>query len=172
MAAGECETDANTDGLKSGERNRAIPMDDTYQFEDHLREHRPSHLGQRLWWIPAAVGLGVVIAEGVYLAATPSGQLSVALGGALPCVAAFLYLVAWAALSIAQWTYPSEKHYREAQHAAASQVRAYILAGRLSRVSAPPEHDPSPGRADVAIHAVDLRGDVTRETAPALAATQ
>ena len=108
-------------------------MDYIYQFEAHLREHRPSRLGQRLWWIPAAVGVGVVIVEVIYLAVTPSGQLSPALGGALPCVAAFLLLVAWAALSIAEWTYPSEKHYREAQHAAASQVRAYILAGRRSR---------------------------------------
>jgi hypothetical protein len=29
------------------------PMDYTYQFKDHLREHRPSRLGQRLWWVPA-----------------------------------------------------------------------------------------------------------------------
>lgn len=143
-------------------------MDDTYQFEAHLREHRPSRLGQRLWWMPAAVGVGVVIADGVYLTATPSGQLSAALGGALPCVAAFLLLVAWAALSIAEWTYPSEKRYREAQHAAASQVRAYILAGRRSRASAPPpDDDHRPARDDFAIHAVDLRGDAKPETAPA-----
>ena len=148
-------------------------MDYTYQFEAHLREHRPSRLGQRLWWMPAAVGDGVVIAEAVYLAATPSGQLSVALGGALPCVAAFLFLVAWAALSIAEWTYPSEKHYREAQHAAASQVRAYILAGRRSRASAlPPKYDHRPARDDFAIHAVDLRGDATPEAAPASVATK
>lgn len=143
-------------------------MDYTYQFADHLREHRPSRLGQRLWWMPAAVGVGVVIAEGVYLAATASGQLSPAVGGALPCVAAFLFLVAWAALSIAQWTYPSEKHYREAQHAAASQVQAYILAGRRSRASAPPPQcDYRPSRDDFAIHAVDLRSDATPDTASA-----
>jgi hypothetical protein len=142
-------------------------MDYTYQFEAHLREHRPSRLGQRLWWMPAAVGVGVVIAEGVYLAATPSGQLSAAVGGALPCVAAFLFLVAWAALSIADWTYPSEKHYRETQHAAASQLRAYVLAGRRSRASAPPPKcDDQPARDDFAIRAVDLRGAATPETTP------
>lgn len=105
-------------------------MDYTYQFEDHLREHRPSRLGQQLWWIPAAVGIGVVIAEVAYLAATPADQLSDSLAVALPFVAAVLLLVAWAALSIADWTYPTEKYYREVQHAAASQVLAYILAGR------------------------------------------
>jgi hypothetical protein len=121
--------------------------------------------------MPAAVGVGVVVAEAVYLAATPSGQLSVALGGALPCVAASLFLVAWVALSIADWTYPSEKHYREAQHAAASQLRAYVLAGRRSRASAPPPNDDQrPARDDFAIHAVDLRGDATPETAPAAVA--
>jgi hypothetical protein len=104
-------------------------MDYTYQFDAHLREHRPSRLGQRLWWVPAAAGVAVVIADGVYLAATPSDQLSAALAVALPFVAAFLFLLAWAALSIADWTYPPEKHYREAHHAAASQARAYILAG-------------------------------------------
>ena len=108
-------------------------MDYTYQFEDHLREHRPSRLGQRLWWMPAAAGVGVVIAEGVYLAATPFAQLSAALAVALPFIAALLFLVAWAALSIADWTYAPEKHYREAQHAAASQALAYILAGRRAR---------------------------------------
>ena len=41
------------------------------------------------------------------------------------------------ALSIADWTYPMEKHYREAQHAAASQARAYILAGRRARGERP-----------------------------------
>ena len=108
-------------------------MDYTYQFEDHLREHRPSRLGQRLWWIPAAAGVGVIIAEGVYLLATPSGQLSHALAVALPCLGALLVLIAWVALSIADWTYPAEKYYREAQHAAASQALAYILAGRRAR---------------------------------------
>jgi hypothetical protein len=108
-------------------------MDYTYPFEAHLREHRPSRLGQRLWWMPAAAGLGVVIAETVYLATTPSGQLSDALAVALPFIGAFLFLVACIALSIADWTYPSEKHYREAQHAAAAQARAYILAGRRAR---------------------------------------
>jgi hypothetical protein len=105
----------------------------TYQFEDHLREHRSSRLGQRLWWVPAAAGVGVGIADGVYLAATPHGQLSAALAYALPLVAALLLLVAWAVLSIADWTYPAEKHYREAENAAASQARAYILAGRRAR---------------------------------------
>jgi hypothetical protein len=112
-------------------------MDYSYKFEDHLREHRPSRLGQRLWWMPAAVGLGVVFADGIYLAATPSDQLWDALAVALPFVAAWLFLVAWAALSIADWTYPPEKHYREAQHAAASQALAYILAGRRARGQLP-----------------------------------
>jgi hypothetical protein len=108
-------------------------MDYTYHFEAHLREHRPSRLGQRLWRIPAAAGIGVVIAETVYLAATPSGQWSDALAVALPFIGAILFLVACVALSIADWTYPSEKHYREVQHAAACQARAYILAGRRAR---------------------------------------
>ena len=112
---------------------KASLMNYTYQFEDHLREHRPSHLGQRLWWMPAAAGIGVSMADGVYLAATPSGQLSAALAIALPFIGAFLFVVAWAALSIADWTYPQEKHYREAHYAAANQARAYILAGRLLR---------------------------------------
>jgi hypothetical protein len=105
----------------------------TYQFEDHLREHRASRLGQRLWWMPAVAGVGVAIADGIYLAATPHGQLSAALAYALPFIAALLLLVAWAALSIADWTYPAEKYYREAQNAAASRARAYILAGRRGR---------------------------------------
>src|SRR6185437_7384495 len=103
-------------------------MDYIYQFEDHLREHRPSRLGQRLWWIPAAAGGGVVIADAVYLGTTLVGELSDALAVALPLIAAVLLLVAWAALSIADWTYPTEKYYREVQHAAASQVLAYVLA--------------------------------------------
>lgn len=118
-------------------------MDYTYQFEAHLREHRPSRLGQRLWWTPAALGVCAVIADAVYLAATPQGQLSAVLGGALPCMAGLLFLLAWAALSIADWTYPSEKQYREAHHAAASQARAYILAGRRTRGElSPPERGP------------------------------
>ena len=108
-------------------------MDYTYQFEDHLREHRPSRLGQRLWWIPTAAGVGAVVADGVYLATTPIGQMSDALAVALPFIAALLLLVAWAALSIADWTYPMEKHYREAEHTATSQAVAYILAGRQTR---------------------------------------
>jgi hypothetical protein len=108
-------------------------MDYTYQFDAHLREHRPSRLGQRLWWIPAAGGVAVVIVEAVYLATTPIGQLTAPLAVALPYVAAFLFLLAWIALSIADWTYPSEKHYREAHHAAAAEVSAYILAGRRTR---------------------------------------
>lgn len=112
-------------------------MDYTYQFEDHLREHRPSRLGQRLWWMPAAAGVGVVIADGVYLATTASGRLSAALAVAPPFIAALLFLVAWAGLSIADWTYASEKQYREAQHAAASQALAYILAGRGARGERP-----------------------------------
>jgi hypothetical protein len=107
-------------------------MDYTYQFEAHLREHRPSRLGQRLWWIPAATAVGLVIADGIYLAATPSDRLSAALAVPVLFIAALLFLLAWAALSIADWTYPPEKHYREAQHAAACQLRAYILAGRGS----------------------------------------
>lgn len=105
-------------------------MDYSYQFEDHLREHGPSRLGQRLWWVPAAAGTGVVIADVVYWATTPFDQLSSAIAVPPPFIAAFLFLVAWAALSVAEWTYPREKHYREAHHAAASQARAYILAGR------------------------------------------
>jgi hypothetical protein len=105
----------------------------TYQFEDHLREHRPSRLGQRLWWIPAAAGVALAIADGVYLAATRSGHQSVPLAVPPPFIAAALFLVAWAALSIADWTYRSEKYYREAQHAAASKALAYILAGRRTR---------------------------------------
>jgi hypothetical protein len=68
----------------------------------------------------------------------PFGQLSDALAVALPFIAALLFLIAWAALSIADWTYPPEKHYREAQHAAASQALAYILAGRRARGQRPP----------------------------------
>jgi hypothetical protein len=109
----------------------------TYQFEDHLREHRRSRLGQRLWWMPAAAAVGMVMADGVYLAATPSGQLSAALAVALPFIAGLLLLVAWAALSIAVWTYAAEKYYREAHHAAASELRAYILAGRRTRGQRP-----------------------------------
>ena len=109
----------------------------TYQFEDHLREHRSSRLGQRLWWMPAAAGVGVAIADGMYLAGTSSGQLSSALAYALPLIAALLLLVAWVALSIADWTYPVEKHYREAEHAADGQARAYILAGRRTRNERP-----------------------------------
>ena len=109
----------------------------TYQFEDHLREHRSSRLGQRLWWMPALAGVGVAIADGVYLASTPHGELSAGLAYALPLAAALLMLVAWAALSIADWTYPAEKRYREAEHAAAGRARAYILAGRRAR-SEPP----------------------------------
>jgi hypothetical protein len=112
-------------------------MGNTYQFEDHLREHRPSRLGQRLWWIPAVAGVGLVIADGVYLAATPLDRVSAALAVPLLFVAALLFLVAWVALSIADWTYAREKHYREAQHAAASQVLAYILAGRRARGQSP-----------------------------------
>ncbi len=112
-------------------------MDYTYQFEAHLREHRPSRLGQRLWWLPAVAGAGVVIADAVYLAATPSDRLSAAVAVPLLFVAAFLFLLAAAALSIADWTYPLEKRYREAQHAAACQARAYILAGRRARGERP-----------------------------------
>jgi hypothetical protein len=105
-------------------------MDYTYQFENHLREHRPSRVGQRLCWIPAAAAAVIVVADAIYLATTPSDQVSAGLAVPLLFVAAFLVVVAWAALSIADWTYPREKYYREAQHAAASQARAYILAGR------------------------------------------
>jgi hypothetical protein len=139
-------------------------MDYTYQFEDHLREHRPSRVGQRLWWMPAATGVGLVVVDAVYLAATPAGRLSDALAIAPPFIAAFLFLLAWAALSIAEWTYPREKYYREAQHVAASQLRAYVLAGRRSRASAPPPHQAAD---DFAIRAVDLRGEVPAEAAPA-----
>jgi hypothetical protein len=105
----------------------------TYQFKDHLREHRPSRLGQRLWWMPAAAGFALVVADGVYLAAPRSGHLSFALAVAPLLTAATLLFVASAALSIADWTYRSEKHYREAQHAAASNALAYIAAGRRTR---------------------------------------
>ena len=96
----------------------------TYQFQDHLREHRPSRLGQRLWRIPAAAGVALVIADGVYLADTRSGHLSFPLAVPPLLIAATLFLVASAALSIADWTYRSEKYYREAQHAAASKALA------------------------------------------------
>jgi hypothetical protein len=112
-------------------------MDYTYQFEDHLREHRLSRMGQRLWWMPAAAGVGVVIADGVYLATTLSDRPSAALAAPPLFIAALLFLVAWAALSIADWTYPLEKDYREVEHAAASQARAYILAGRSARGERP-----------------------------------
>ena len=105
----------------------------TYQFQDHLREHRPSRLGQRLWWMPAAAGVALVIADAVYLADTRSGHLLFPLAVPPLLIAATLFLVASAALSIADWTYRSEKHYREAQHAAASQALAYIAAGRRTR---------------------------------------
>ena len=105
----------------------------TYQFQDHLREHRPSRLGQRLWWMPAAAGVALVIADAVYLADTRSGHLSFPLAVPPLLIAAALFLVASAALSIADWTYRSEKYYREAQHAAASKALAYIVAGRRTR---------------------------------------
>ena len=82
-------------------------------------------------------GVGVVIADVIYLAATPFGRLSAALAGPPLFIAALLFLVAWAVLSIADWTYPPEKHYREVQHAAASEVLAYILAGREAREQSP-----------------------------------
>jgi hypothetical protein len=124
-------------------------MDYTYQLKDHLREHRPSRLGQRLWWVPAAAGVGMVIADAVYLAATPISELSAALAVAGPFVAAFLILVAWAALSIADWTYPPEKRYREVHHIATSLALAYILAGRRTgdeRPSARSEPESGGGR--------------------------
>lgn len=105
----------------------------TYQFEDHLREHRPSRLGQRLWWVPAAAGGALVIADAVYLAKTHSGHPSFPLAVPPLLIAATLLIVASAALSIADWTYRSEKYYREAQHAASSKAHAYILAGRRTR---------------------------------------
>ena len=105
----------------------------TYQFHDHLREHRPSRLGQRLWWMPAAVGVALVVADGVYLAATRSSHLLFPLAVPPLLIAATLFLVASAALSIADWTYRSEKSYREAQHAAASKALDYIVAGRRTR---------------------------------------
>jgi hypothetical protein len=120
-------------------------MDYTYQFDVHLREHRLSRLGQRLWWLPAVVGLGIVAADAIYLAATPSDQLSAAVAVPPLFAAALLFLLASAALSVADWTYPREKHYREAQHAAACQMRAYILAGRRSRGELTPPGEDHPG---------------------------
>jgi len=105
----------------------------TYQFQDHLREHRPSRLGQRLWWMPAAAGVALVIADGVYLAYTRSGHLLFGLAVPPLLIAGMLFIVASAALSIADWTYRSEKYYREAQDAAASKALAYIVAGRRTR---------------------------------------
>jgi hypothetical protein len=78
-------------------------------------------------------GVAVVIADGIYFVETRSGQPSVALAVAPLFIGATLFLVAWAALSIADWTYRSEKYYREAEHVAASRARAYILAGRRTR---------------------------------------
>ena len=83
-------------------------------------------------------GVGVAIADGMYLAGTPHGRLSAGLAYGLPLAAALLMFVAWTALSIADWTYPAEKHYREAEHVAASRARAYILAGRRARKEPPP----------------------------------
>jgi hypothetical protein len=83
--------------------------------------------------VPAVAGVGVVIEGAAYLAATPSGQWSPPLAISPLLIAGLLFLVASVALSIADWTYPSEKHYREAQHAANSQALAYILAGRRAR---------------------------------------
>jgi hypothetical protein len=108
-------------------------MDYTYEFEAHLREHRPSRLGQRLWWLPAAAGVSVVVADAVYFVATPFDRLSAALAVPPLFVGGFLFLLAAVALGIADLTYATEKRYREAQHSAASQARAYILAGRRSR---------------------------------------
>ncbi len=87
--------------------------------------------------MPAVAGVGVAIADGMYLAGTPHGQLSAVLAYGLPLVGALLLLVAWMALGIAYWTYPAEKHYREAEHAAACRARAYILAGRRARNERP-----------------------------------
>jgi len=112
-------------------------MEYTYDFEAHLREHRASRLGQRLWWVPAAIGVGLVVADAVYLASTPLDQLSAALAVPALFIAGFLFLLAAGALGIADWTYPPEKRYREAEHAAESQARAYILAGRRSRGELP-----------------------------------
>ncbi len=120
----------------------------TYEFDAHLREHRPSRLGQRLWWIPAAAGVAVIFAEGVYLGATPFDQVSTAPAVALPEVAAFLFVLAWAALSIANWTYAREKYYREAHHAAAAQANAYILAGRVTRGELPTAREETPQVVD------------------------
>jgi hypothetical protein len=127
----------------------------TYQFEDHLREHRPSRLGQRLWWMPVAAGVALVIADGVYLAATRSGHLSFPLAVPPLLIAAMLFLVAAAALGIADWTYRSEKHYREVQHAAASTALAYIAAGRRTRGEAA-DHEPLLGRTSHRPAAADV----------------
>ena len=54
------------------------------------------------------------------------GHLSFPLAVPPLLIAATLFLVASAALSIADWTYRSEKYYREAQHAAATKALAYI----------------------------------------------
>lgn len=105
----------------------------TYQFQDHLREHRPSRLGQRLWRMLAAAGVALVVADAVYLAATRSGHPSFPLAVPPLLIAGTLFLLAAAALSIADWTYRSEKYYREAHHAAASNALAYIVAGRRTR---------------------------------------
>jgi hypothetical protein len=112
-------------------------MDDTYTFEDHLREHRLSRLGQRLWRVLAVVGVAVAVGGATALAVTRSGQPSAVLAISPLAIAGLLFLVAAAALSIADWTYPLDKHNREAQHAAASQARAYILAGRRARGERP-----------------------------------
>jgi hypothetical protein len=127
-------------------------MAPTYQFADHLREHRPSRLGQRLWRIPLAGAVGVVIADGVYMGAKHSTHLSVAVAAGLPLIGALLLLVAWAALSIADWTYPAERRYWEALQAADQQARDYILAGRHTRTPRPPSgQDDSPACVGVSM---------------------
>jgi hypothetical protein len=141
----------------------------TYQFEDHLREHRPSRLGQRLWWTPAAAGVAVVIADGVYLVDAGSGQASVALAVLPLFIAATLFLLASVALSIADWTYRSEKYYREAEHVAASNARAYILAGRRTRGEVA-DHAPLPDQTNQRPATVDPSTATVSEPRPATAA--
>lgn len=137
----------------------------TYQFQDHLREHRPSRLGHRLWWMPTAAGVALVIADGIYLADTRSGDLTFLLAVPPLLIAATLFFVASAALSIADWTYRSERDYREAQHAAAAKALAYIVAGHRTRGEVS-DHEPLLDQTSHRPRAVDISTETAARPRP------